>query len=473
MGTQNKYKKLALNSILFLIGSIGSKFITFFLVPLYTNTLSTAEYGITDIVTTTVTLCIPIFSLSLDDAIMRYGLIKGINKQNLARNMLVILSGTTIAIAMFYPVFNVLNILGEWTVFFCLILLLRITRNAFSIYLKSVDRIKVFTVDSIIYAFALGALNVLFLKVFKFGVRGYFIALLLSMLISLTFQTLVGHIGVDIYQGKYDGQLLRNMLKYSTPLILSAISWWIIHSSDRYMLTYFMDYDAVGLYAVAAKIPNFINTFTSVFTSAWLISSITEYENNKDKSFYSKVFGLYVTFLSMSCSAILLFLKPFMSIYVGANFFAAWKYAPLLLVGAVCGTLVSFFTPIYKAEFMNKKEVLLVMIGAISNIAINAVCIPYLGIQGACIGTICAEIVMLVYCIKGTRSFFKFDIDFSSFVLSITILIIQAISIILLSNISFVISSISIIALLYIHFGNIKAIIEVIMKKKRGRYSYE
>ena len=49
-----KSKKLLANTVLFFIGSIGSKLIQFFLVPLYTYTLSTSEFGVTDLVLTTV-----------------------------------------------------------------------------------------------------------------------------------------------------------------------------------------------------------------------------------------------------------------------------------------------------------------------------------------------------------------------------------------------------------------------------------
>lgn len=42
----NKYNKLVKDTLIFALGSIGSKFILFFLVPLYTNCLTTEQYGI-------------------------------------------------------------------------------------------------------------------------------------------------------------------------------------------------------------------------------------------------------------------------------------------------------------------------------------------------------------------------------------------------------------------------------------------
>ena len=59
---KKKSKKLLSDTLLFFIGSIGSKFIQFFLVPLYTYTLSTIEYGTSDLLLTTVNFLMPIFS---------------------------------------------------------------------------------------------------------------------------------------------------------------------------------------------------------------------------------------------------------------------------------------------------------------------------------------------------------------------------------------------------------------------------
>ncbi len=49
---ENKFKSLASNTIIFAIGNFGSKIIMFFFLPLYTNVLTTAEYGVAEIVTT-------------------------------------------------------------------------------------------------------------------------------------------------------------------------------------------------------------------------------------------------------------------------------------------------------------------------------------------------------------------------------------------------------------------------------------
>ena len=68
--SRNKY--LIKNTLLFTLGNLGSKLIVFFLIPLYTNTLSTAQYGTIDLVSTVSTVAVPIFTINICESVMRF-----------------------------------------------------------------------------------------------------------------------------------------------------------------------------------------------------------------------------------------------------------------------------------------------------------------------------------------------------------------------------------------------------------------
>lgn len=51
------------NTVLFGISTFGARFLTFLLTPFYTRVLSSAEYGITDLLIQTGNLIIPIASV--------------------------------------------------------------------------------------------------------------------------------------------------------------------------------------------------------------------------------------------------------------------------------------------------------------------------------------------------------------------------------------------------------------------------
>ena len=78
----NKYTNLILNTVIFAIGSFGSKIMMFLLVPLYTDALSTAEYGVATLIADTANMVIPIVTVSMYHGIIRYGLDKATRKSD-------------------------------------------------------------------------------------------------------------------------------------------------------------------------------------------------------------------------------------------------------------------------------------------------------------------------------------------------------------------------------------------------------
>ena len=64
-------------------------------------------------------------------------------------------------------------------------------------------------------------------------------------------------------------RLWRQMLAYCVPLIPTAVFWWIMGVSDRYLVKWFVGSDANGIYAVAYKIPTILTILATVFMDAW------------------------------------------------------------------------------------------------------------------------------------------------------------------------------------------------------------
>ena len=82
MSSQSKYKKLFSNTIIFAIGSFSSKILVLFLVPIYTNALTTSELGIADLLQQISNWLVPIVSLTVSEAITRFGLDRAYNKKS-------------------------------------------------------------------------------------------------------------------------------------------------------------------------------------------------------------------------------------------------------------------------------------------------------------------------------------------------------------------------------------------------------
>ena len=73
----SQYTKLGKNVALITLGNFASKIMSFFLIPLYTAVLTTAEYGTADLMTTTINLLSPFFTLLISESVMRFALEQG------------------------------------------------------------------------------------------------------------------------------------------------------------------------------------------------------------------------------------------------------------------------------------------------------------------------------------------------------------------------------------------------------------
>lgn len=424
-----KYRVLLSNTFLFALGNIGSKFIMFFLLPLYTNTLSSEQYGITELVVTGSNLLLPFISLSIHEAVLRFGLEKDNDEGQVLKNACVVMLGGSLLLLALIPVIRAYDAISQWTFYFVLITILHMYRRVFSLYMKSVGRIKIFVIDNIFYTLLLAVTNILFLLVLGWGISGYFLAIIISTLASIIFYFFAGGIIKDFFQSTINGVLLKNMLVFSAPMIINAVSWWVSNSSDRILLEYYLCASAVGLYSVAAKMPSLVTSLTMIFGQAWTISSVTEYDTTRDASFYEKTFRAYHFLLVLFTSLLLLVIKPFMGIYVGAEFVQTWVYVPFLLLGAVFFAYASFFGAIYTAAKKNINVMITTLIGASMNITLNVILIPRMGIYGAVFSTMATFFLVSIYRIFDSRKYLKFYINMRVVFFSLFILGIQTITV--------------------------------------------
>ena len=88
MKKESRKKYLLKNTIFFSIGNFGSKIINFFLVPLYTNILSVAEYGTVDLMTILTTVLVPIITLNLSEAVLRFSLDKDADREKILKALM-------------------------------------------------------------------------------------------------------------------------------------------------------------------------------------------------------------------------------------------------------------------------------------------------------------------------------------------------------------------------------------------------
>ena len=187
----DKYKKLASNTIIFAIGTFSSKILSFLLMPFVTRMLTTADYGSADLIQQTVNVLIPIVTLQVNSAALRFSLDKTKRKADvLTVGIRTTLLGFIVFLVFAYPI-SLITIndfkLGEYIELIYIFVLISGFRQLCQQFVRGSGKVKLYAVDGIIATATTLIFTFLFLSPLKMGVTGYIFAIIASDACSIIF----------------------------------------------------------------------------------------------------------------------------------------------------------------------------------------------------------------------------------------------------------------------------------------------
>jgi len=423
-----KYKSLAKDTMLFTISSFGSKILVFLLTPLYTSILATHEYGVADLITTTIHFIYPILTLAIADATLRFALDKEVDKNSVFVVSTVFTALSVVFLLILYPAISLIDdsLKQYWHIFVLNFFLFNV-HNYFSNFVKSLGKTTLFAVQGLVHTATIISCNILFLVVFKLGLDGY----LASTIIGYCVPILLMFFGARLY--KYlipfiiDLSILKEMLKYSIPMIPTILAWAINTSIDKYMIIWRYDIGASGVYSVAHKIPSIVTTILSVFTQAWQLSVISNHGSDDESDFFTTVYkGL--DFVSISgCMFVILISKWLARLLFAKDFFIAWEYVPMLIIAAMFSSHSGFLAAAYRAAKKTKSLFVTVLAGSFINIILNYFLIRDVGVLGAAIATATSFFIVWFVRIIVIQHIVRVNVPIMQTVLSYALLFLSAI----------------------------------------------
>ena len=383
----HKYKKLSGNILLFSISSLGHKILAFLLIPLYTSFLSPEQYGTIDLIGSTVSLLLPLFTLNISEAVMRFTIEDKDNDNYLTLGLKTIFTGTLILTCLL-TLLHFLPVLESYKPYYSWVFILYIANSLYTLaqnYLRATDRIPVMVTASLINSAVMLFLDVALIAGLKLGVTGYYAAMLSGLGSAFVFMELKGNLHRHIHLNNVKPEVKRACLAYCIPTIFTALAWWANSSIDRYFVTGMCGVRQNGIYSIAYKIPTVLSIFQSIFNQAWTISAITEFDRNDSDGFYGKTYEMYNSMMVLVTSGIMLFNILFSKILYANDFFEAWQYVPLLLVSSLFSAMAGYMGSIFSAVKDMKTCAYTVVVSAVVNMSLNAILIPLYGVQGAAI----------------------------------------------------------------------------------------
>lgn len=432
-----RYKYLLKNIGLLALSSFATKILSFLLVPLYTNILSTSDYGTYDLFITTIEVLLPILTLNIQESTLRFSLESKYDKKAVVSNSFFTLCGGFLALIVLLAInylTNIYSIINQYVVYFILIYMSQSLLGIIIAYTRGIDKIKELSISSIIASLITLLSNILFLMVFKLGLKGYFIANILGPTFQCIYLIVKSKFINNVNIGCNYKKERKEMLSYSCPMIANSVAWWINSASDKYLVVFFQGLTENGIYSVASKIPSILNVFQSIFTQAWTLSAVKDFDSEDKTGFFSNTYKMYNCLLVVMCSIIILFDKILAYFLYAKDFYAAWRYVPWLTIAIVFGSLSGYIGGFFSAVKNSKIYAKSSIIGATINIILNIIFIPLIGTIGAAYSTTICYFVIWLIRYRSSRKIITMKVNIFRDLFSYFLLIIQSMFLLIIKN---------------------------------------
>ncbi len=400
------------DTILYSVAQFGSRILLFVMLPFYTHYFSPDEFGMWDLIITTIAFMTPFISMEMIAAVYRWLL----DAKDDANRQQVISTGTWI-ITRNLLLFNGLAVvvLLLFSIPYGWLSLIVINTDVISSFVQQItrglQRNILFASLGIVHAITFVAFILILIFVMHMRIEAFFYATIAANILVTAVAIIRANIHTYVGFHFLKRSLIKPMLMYALPIIPGALSWWVISLSDRYFITFYLGVHANGIFAVAAKIPAIIMLLNSVFALAWKDSAIRTFNDEEKNEYYTNVFSLFFKGLSASVICILLSSKLLITWFIGETYVDAWKYGNILMVGALFHACALFWAAGFHGAKKTNAIFSSAVIGAILSVLGNLIFIPFFGLYAVAITSAISFLGVWLIRIKQAKSVFRIQMD--------------------------------------------------------------
>ena len=413
--SQKKYSTLVSNTLLFAISNFSSKLLSFFIRPYLSYALDTPDImGVSSLLQQATNLLIPVVSLGVSYAVIRFGLDKNVNKSSVFVNGGATISVGFLLLLLAMPLVRLIPNAAEYLPYLYLCVLASCLRTLCTQFIRSRMLNRLVAIDGVLTTGALLAYYLVFLSWLKLGAAGFLLANACADLTSMVFVFFAGGCYKFYNPKAFDKKLWRDMLRYCLPMIPAAISFWIINASDLFYVQGMCDgIDGksstwwVGLLKAGYYLPQIITIVGQIFYEAWQLSAVTE--ESERSAFFSKVFRVYAAVMFCCVAGVIWLCQPMMHVF-REDYFLGWQFVPFLTLASMCTCLNNFLNSVYVVYKRSTSSFYTMLVGAVVNLVLNFLFIRWFGPWGVTMASFIS--LLIVFLLRAYSTHGLLEIDF-------------------------------------------------------------
>lgn len=417
----NDLKRVLRGTGVYLIGTIFTKMIQFFLLPIYTESLSPLEYGTYDLELAYATILWSSIYLDIYGGILRFIFEYKDNKEKPVYNGLLIFLSSTVLYGVFILIANLIfgNIF-QYPIWIFLVGFTTVLQQVVGYVSRGYGDNRTFIIGGILGSIFTFTTAFLFLKIFSMQYYAIYLSTIIGMVVNAVYVGYKIHFFKFIKMRYYDYKVLYEMLKYSIPLSVNSVSYWLLTGANRIIIANFLSVSENGLYAIVGKFGAIISLFTQAFQMAWQELSFSKAgTNNEDLgSFYTKALNKFLIVILGGATITIPFIKFIFPILIDSKYSEAIYLVPFTILAAVFTAYSSFLSSIIGTLKKTKIIFTTTLSGAVVNIVFLLLTINILGIQSATISLTLGYFVMFIRRLQLVNKTLQVNVHWKDFIIS-------------------------------------------------------
>jgi len=398
----------------YFVGNVLSKIVIFLLLPLYTKYISPSSFGYFDLMSTYINLAIPVLSVSIWVAMMRFMF----DHKNDCDKIVSVVNGTLIfvsSLAVYSIVFFVAAIMMEIEYAFYVYLygLIFALTHHYSHLARGYQHNFLFALSGLIGTIITVVCNVLLIIGFDMDYKALYISWCIGNLLQVIMLESRVRLVANFNFKHVNSALLLQMARYAFPYSINSVFWWILTGYNRVVIANALDVEQNGIYSVATKFSLALNLIAASVSLAWQEAAFKKGGNGENDGFYySHAADLYIRFLMLGTVLLLPFVYLVFPILIDETYKEARVLIPLNILGTVVGIYAQFQGSIYGAIKQTRAIFYSTLISGLINVGLIWILIFPYGPQAANISMLIGFLVNVIIRSVILNTYMSYRVDY-------------------------------------------------------------
>lgn len=412
------FKKLGI----YFIGNFSSKILQILLVPIYAFYVSSEELGYYDYVLTLSLVIVPVLFISIWEAAIKFllGEIGEENKNKIVSTILLFCASLIVVYLGLMGIFHEWFTSVQYLPIVVLMMISSLLAHLWQYISRGYNANKMYALSGVVSTFISLILNIILICVFKMGGLALFISHTIADLVIVVMLECKIKLLKTVRFSDFQFKILKAMLVFSFPLMLNAISGWVIQSISKVIVNARLGVFYNGQYAFANKFCVLISFMGTIVNMAWLEESLTgSSKKMSDGVKADKMFELTSRiFLSVTAVAMPV-IFAFYEFLGTTDYYNSRMLVPFLMIYSIVMVLATNIACIFQTEGKTFTIFTTTLTGSVITVLLSYLCIEKFNVYGVATAQIVGALLMIIWryiIVKQIKQDFKINI-FKSLVL--------------------------------------------------------